>query len=125
VDLREHDIWWHGVAWGQTPGALRVFLPGKLFSCHAGIAILLHPQHSTLLTRRLRDSATLPCTSCTAVCAEFVTWPEHRCKPNTGWKVDTTKECGLSFVQKHDSSQQHSVEAAGISNLARAGAYEL
>lgn len=29
VDLREHDIWWHGVAWGQSPGALRIFLPGE------------------------------------------------------------------------------------------------
>lgn len=87
VDLREHDIWWHGVAWGQTPGSLRIFLPGKPFPSHAGIAILLQPQHSTLLTRRLRHSATLPRTSCTAVYAGFVTWPEHRCKPNTGWKL--------------------------------------
>lgn len=28
VDFKEHDIWWHGVAWEQSPGMLRIFLPG-------------------------------------------------------------------------------------------------
>ena len=35
VDLREHDIWWHGVAWAQSPGVLRVFLPGEVLGVAA------------------------------------------------------------------------------------------
>ena len=29
MDLRENDIWWNGVAWGQTPATLRIYLPGE------------------------------------------------------------------------------------------------